>query len=172
MTLRKSVVPAALALAGCLSAESEQPAPLEQLTYQTPMLGGACEVEEVTYEVYADVLRPGGVLKSAATPGSLLVSVSESTSVIDCGEDVMRIATPGAELVREALASTSESAALTVPAAVIGGHRPSLRVAALLDLNDNGRCDQGELTASVDADGDELGALLLELTDEGCPGRE
>jgi hypothetical protein len=136
------------------------------------MLGGACEVEDVTYEVYADILRPGGVAKSAQGSGALVVAISESTSVIDCGEDVMRIATPGAELVREAFAGGSESVTMRVPSSIIGGHRPSIRVGALLDVNDNGRCDEGELTASVDADEADLGALLLELMDEGCPGRE
>ena len=145
---------------------------IEQMTYQTPVTGGACEVEDVTYEVYAEIMRPGGVAKSAAGSGGLLVSIAESSSVIDCGEDVMRIATPGAELVREGFASGSESVTMRVPASIIGGHRPSLRVAALLDANDNGSCDQGELTASIDAHAAELGELLLELTDEGCPGRE
>lgn len=172
MTLRKSVVPAALALAGCLPTGSEPPPEeLEQLTYSTPVTGGSCDVEEVNYAIYAQVLRPGGQLKSSASTGALVFTVSESSSVVDCDEDIVRIAMPGAELAREAIAAHQDSLTLDVPSAVIGGHRPSIRVAALLDANDNGECDDGELTASVEAEPSEIGKVLLELADEGCPER-
>lgn len=152
--------------------ESERPPELEQLTYNTPALGGACDVEDIEYTVYADITRPGSQLKSANATGALLVTVAESSSVIDCGEDVVRIATPGAELTSESFAIESDHVALHVPAVLIGGHRPSIRVAALLDLNNNGRCDDGELTASFEGDADELDALTLELGDERCPERQ
>jgi hypothetical protein len=171
VTLRKSVVPAALALAGCLPTGSEPPGELEQLTYSTPVLGGSCDVEQANYEIYAEVLRPGGQLKSSSSTGALVFTVSESSSVVDCNEDIVRIAMPGAELTREAVAAHQESLKLDVPATVIGGHRPSIRVAALLDVNDNGECDLGELTASVEAEPSELGKVLLALADEGCPER-
>lgn len=172
MSFRKSVVPAALALAGCLPTESETPPPLEQLTYQTPVLGGSCDVEDVNYRVYAEIMRAGPGQKSANSSGSLLVTVSEGTSVVDCGEDLVRVAMPGAELDQQAFAPSSDHVALEVPAAIIGGHRPSIRVAALLDTNDNGECDDGELSASVDADASEVEDIALLLADEGCPARQ
>lgn len=172
MSFCRSVVPAALALAGCLPTDSETPPPLEQLTYETPVLGGACDVEDVTYRVYAEILREGPRPKSTSSTGSLLVSVSEGTSVVACGEDLVRVAVPGAELDAQAFAASSERVALEVPSAIIGGHRPSIRVAALLDTNDNGECDEGELSASLDADASELEELALVLADEGCPERQ
>lgn len=171
MALRNSVVPAALAFAGCLPSESEPPPEFEQLTYETPMLGGDCETEDVTYHVYAQVTREGSLSKSATSVGSLLVAVAESSSVIDCGEDLVKIAVPGAELTEESFAGASERFTIEVPAVLIGGHRPSIRVSALLDANDNGACDRGELTASFEAKADGLGDVALDLSDEGCPAR-
>lgn len=172
MSFCKSVVPAALALAGCLPTDSETPPPLEQMTYQTPVLGGACDVEDVSYHVYAEIMREGPRPKSTTSSGSLLVTVSEGTSVVGCGEDLVRVAVPGAELDAQAFSASSERVELEVPSAIIGGHRPSIRVAALLDANDNGECDEGELSASTDADAAELEQLALVLVDEGCPARQ
>jgi hypothetical protein len=155
-----------------LPTESEAPSELEQLTYETPARGDACEVEDVNYQVYADILRSRSSAKSATQRGALLVTVSESTSVVDCGEDLVRIASPGAELTRASYPSSSDSFAFDMASAIIGGHRPSLHVAALLDENDNGLCDDGELTASIEADGEQLDHLQLALTDEGCPRRQ
>jgi hypothetical protein len=52
---------------------------------------------------------------------------------------------------------------------VIGGHRPSIRVMALLDENENGACDDGEPTGVVEVDDlDELGTLAIALSRDGC----
>lgn len=136
------------------------------------MLGEDCDVEDVNYHVYAQILQHRAGQKSLDGSGALRVTVSESTSVVACGADVVRVAMPGAELTSESFASNSEHFMLDVPGLVIGGHRPSIRVEALLDRNDNGECDDGELFAAVDADPEDLATLTLEFSDDGCPGRQ
>lgn len=169
MSLRSSVFPAALALAGCLPTESEPPPALEQVTFATPETGGVCEVERLSYHVSGEVVREGVHDKSRTAAETLVVSVSESSSVIDCTEDLVRVATPGAELARAAFAADGEQFALDVAAMVIGGHRPSIRVAALLDLNENGRCDPGEPSGTVEVDdADELDQLVIAIAGDDC----
>jgi len=172
VTFRKSVVPAALAFAGCLPTESELPPPLEQLTYQTPTLSEDCDIEQVNYHLYAQIVRQGSAQKSATSSGALLVTLSESTTVVACDEDLVRVATPGAELAAHSFASNSERVTVDVPGMLIGGHRPSIRVEALLDTNDNGECDDGELFAAVDADPRDLATLTLDLTADSCIRRQ
>lgn len=133
------------------------------------MQGGECEVEHVDYQIRGSVTRSGIFTKAVASPGTMLVTVAESQSVIDCRADIVRVATPGAELVTQAV--QGESFALDVSNVVIGGQRPSIWVGAVLDTNDNGECDPGELSGSVEVSDDELGDLAIELADEGCPGR-
>ena len=163
--------PAALALAGCLPTESEPPPELEQVTFATPETGGVCEVERVSYHVRGEVVREGAREKSARVAGTLLVAVSESSSVIDCTQDLMRVATPGAELAHAAFGADTDEFALDVAAMVIGGHRPSIRVGALLDLNENGTCDPGEPNGAVEVDDVEtLGTLAIALSDDDCVG--
>jgi hypothetical protein len=175
VTLRRSVVPAALALAGCLPTESEPPPSLQQTTYQTELQGGECKVEHVTYEirgsVYPVVDDEVVTNKSSSVSGSLLVAVGEATSVVSCSADSVRVASPGAELVTQAFAIDSDSFALSVPSVIIGGQRSELWVRALLDENDNGQCDDGELSGSLSLAASELGDIALELSDEGCLGR-
>jgi hypothetical protein len=142
-----------------------------QTTYETAMQGGECEVEHVSYHVHGVVTRSGVFEKSAARASAMLVTVAESQSVVDCRSDIVRIATPGAELVTQALASFSDSFTLDVPNVIIGGQRPSIWVGAVLDTNDNGECDPGELSGSLQVTDSELGDLAIELSDEGCPGR-
>jgi hypothetical protein len=168
VTLRNSVVPAAFALAGCLSSESEAPAAFEQATYETPMQGGDCEVEHVDYHIHATLTHSGVFAKSAGA-GTLLVTVAESQSVVDCRADIVRIATPGAELATHA--TRGDSFSLEVPNVIIGGQRPSIWVGAVLDTNDNGECDPGELSGSVEVEDTELGDLAIALSDEACPHR-
>lgn len=168
--MRKSVVPAAFAFAGCFSSESEPPPAFEELTYQTAMEGGSCEVEHITYHVRGAVVEDGE--KSAARPSTLRVTVAEASSVVDCGDDLMKIATPGAELASMAFDATSASFALEVPGVVIGGHHPSIWVEALLDENDNGECDDGELVGAVELDAVDLDGFELDLSrTDGCPTR-
>lgn len=174
MALRNSVIPAAFAFAGCLASESEPPPSVEQVVYQTPVEGGACEVEEIVHRVRGAVFSEdieSGDKSALREERLLLVTVAESSSVVDCGEDIVRIARPGAELVTAAFDPGSESFALDVPADVIGGHRPSIWVRALLDENGNGRCDDGEPVAAVEVDEGELGDLALALSRDGCPTR-
>ncbi len=169
--MRKSVVPAALAFAGCFSNESERPAAFEELTYQTAQEGGACEVEHITYQVRGALVESSGE-KSAAREGSVRVTVAESSSVVECGEDLMKIAMPGAELASVAFNASTASFALDVPGVVIGGHRPSIWVQALLDENENGECDEGELVGAAELDAVDLDGFELELSrTDGCPGR-
>ncbi len=168
MALRNSVFPAALALAGCLPTESEAPPALEQTTYATPMQGGECEVDHVDYAIRGRVSR-SGVFTKAAVASTLVMTVAESQSVVDCGADIVRISTPGAELTKQVVAG--ESFALDVPNVIIGGQRPSIWVGAVLDANDNGECDPGELSGSLEVSDTELGDLAIELSDEGCPTR-
>lgn len=143
-----------------------------QMTYETAMQGGECEVEHVSYHVHGVVTRSGVFEKSAARGAAMLVTVAESQSVVDCRSDIVRIATPGAELVTQALESFSDSFSLDVPNVIIGGQRPSIWVGAVLDENDNGECDPGELSGSAEVSDSELGELAIELSDEGCPGRQ
>jgi len=169
VTLRNSVFPAAIALAGCFSTESEPPPQLEQVTYHTPVEGGACEVEDVVYRLHGELYQ-GTVEKSARRPSTLVVTVAESSSVVDCREDIVRIATPGAEL-STTVFTAADNFDLDVPAVVIGGQRPSIWVRALMDTNANGSCDDGELVGAVELTADELGDFSIELSDDGCPGR-
>lgn len=175
MTLRRSVVPAALALAGCLPTESEPPPALQQETYQTEKQGGECKVEHVTYEIRGSVYPVADdeqvSNKSNSVVGSLLVAVGEATSVVSCSADSVRVASPGAELMTQAFAMHGESFALSVPGVIIGGQRSDLWVRALLDENDNGECDRGELSGSLNLAASELGDIAIELSDEGCTGR-
>jgi hypothetical protein len=176
VTLRKSVVPAAFALAGCLAGESEPPPSLESLTYQTPEEGGACEVERVRYQLHGTITAHPTHDKSRTSIAPLLVSFSETTSVVHCDEDLMRVATPGAELDSKAFApdfaADTQEFTFEVPGAVIGGHRPSFYVRALVDENDNGRCDDGELVGFAELTDAELGNIAIELSgEEGCPTR-
>lgn len=171
MTLRSSVVPAALALAGCFPSESEPPPQVEQVTYHTPVEGGACEVEDVVYHLHAELYQGVAYGKSALRSSSLVVTVAESQSVVDCQEDIVRISTPGAELTTATFA-TSDNFDLDVPAVVIGGQRPSIWVRALIDTNANGLCDDGELVGTAQLEADDLGDFSIELRDdEGCPTR-
>jgi hypothetical protein len=180
VSLRNSVVPAALALAGCLPSESEPPPPLQQLTYQTAKQGGACKVEEVTYHLRGELVRVDSSLdksgvsigtRSRVRSGGLLVSVGEGTSVVECSEDIVRIASPGAELLTAAYSADAETFALDLPSMIIGGQRPSIWVQALIDANDNGHCDDGELVGALDLDESELGEIAIELSNDGCPTR-
>jgi hypothetical protein len=173
VSLRNSVFPAALALAGCLPTGSEPPPPLQQLTYQTAKQGGECKVEDVTYHLRGELVRADGSIgdKSSARTGSLLVSVAESSSVVECSEDIVRVASPGAELHTAAYDVDSHSFSLDLPSVIIGGQRPSIWVQALLDANDNGRCDEGEFVGAVELEDDELGDIAIELGNEGCPVR-
>jgi hypothetical protein len=132
------------------------------------MQGGECEVEHVDYHIYATVTRSGVFAKSASV-GTLLVTVAESQSVVDCRADIVRIATPGAELTTKAVRGDSFS--LEVPNVIIGGQRPSIWVGAVLDTNDNGECDPGELSGSLEVQDTELGDLAIALSDEACPSR-
>jgi hypothetical protein len=173
VSLRNSVFPAALALAGCLPTESEPPPPLQQLTYQTAKQGGECKVQDVTYHLRGDLVRADGSPrdKSSARTGALLVSVAEGSSVVECSEDIVRVASPGAELHTAAYDFDADSFSLDLPSVIIGGQRPSIWVQALLDANDNGRCDEGELVGAVELDDDELGDIAIEHSHEGCPVR-
>jgi len=174
VTLRNSVVPAALALAGCLPTESEPPPSLQQMTYETFQEGGVCEVEHVTYHLYADLVRAQSADKSRQTTGTLLVTVAEGTSVVACTEDVVRVASPGAELKTTAYDGNADSFSLDVPGVIIGGQRPSIWVRALIDANDNGSCDEGELVGAVEleaGEAGELGDIAIELSQDGCPTR-
>jgi hypothetical protein len=163
------VFPAALALAGCLPTESEAPPALEQSSYEQQMQGGECEVEHVEYQIRGSVKRSGVFTKAAVQASTLLVTVGESQSVVDCRADIVRIASPGAELTAKAV--QGESFSFDVPNVIIGGQRPSIWVGAVLDANDNGECDLGELSGSLEVSDTELGALAIELSDEGCPTR-
>jgi hypothetical protein len=154
-----------------LPTESEAPPAVEQSVYQTQLEGGECEVEHVDYHIHATITRSGVFAKSAAQPNALLVTVAESQSVVDCGADIMRIATPGAELTTKAIESIADSFTLDVPNVIIGGQRPSVWVGAVLDTNENGECDPGELSGSLEVSDSELGDLAIELSDEGCPTR-
>lgn len=139
------------------------------MTYATPETGGACDVEHVTYVVRGEIQRDEPRAKSISASGTLLVSVGESSSVVDCTPDLMQVATPGAELANAAFSARGDHFSLDVPAMVIGGHRPSIRVVALLDENENGACDDGEPTGVVEVDDvDELGALAIALSRDGC----
>lgn len=142
------------------------------MSYARPETGGACDVERFTYVVRGEIQRDEPREKSISVSGTLLVSVSESSSVVDCTPDLMQVATPGAELAHAAFSARSDQFALDVPTMVIGGHRPSIRVAALLDENENGTCDDGEPTGSIEVDDiDELGALAIALSRDGCSER-
>ena len=170
VTLRSSVFPAALALVGCLPTESEVPPPVETVTYSTPEIGGDCDFERLVHHVSGEVLRESAVDKTAVVQGSLLVTVSESQSVVSCSEDLVTMATPGAELARASFGLYSSSFALDVPAVVVAGQHPTIRVRALLDENDNGRCDDGELVGDVTLEDGALGDLAIALSGEtGCP---
>ena len=175
MSLRNSVVPAALAFAGCLPSESQPPPALEQTTYQTQEEGGDCQVQHVSYQVQGDLYRARDseltINKSSVRPGSLLVTVGEDTSVVSCTGDSVRVASPGAELASHALPIDATKFSFAVPGVVIGGQQSMLWVHALLDANDNGECDPGELSGSADLAVSELGNIAIELSDEGCPGR-
>jgi hypothetical protein len=109
--------------------------------------------------------------KSSARTGALLVSVAEGSSVVECSEDIVRVASPGAELHTAAYDVGSESFSLDLPSVIIGGQRPSIWVQALIDANDNGHCDEGELVGAVDLEDTELGDIAIELSNEGCPVR-
>ena len=171
MTLRNSVVPAALALAGCFPTESEPPPALEQVTYHTPIEGGECEVEDVVHHLHGEIVQDGVYEKSALRRTTLIVSVGESTSVVDCDSDLMKVAMPGAELLSAAVTASLDGFDIDVPAVVIGGHRPSIWVHALLDENDNGECDEGEAVGTAELEESELGDFAIELSREGCPTR-
>ncbi|HEY6880733.1 MAG TPA: hypothetical protein VI299_22070 [Polyangiales bacterium] len=128
----------------------------------------------MSYHIHATVTSSGIFEKSArkpSAPSTLLVTVGESQSVIDCRSDIVRIATPGAELTTKALEGALDQFTLDVPNVIIGGQRPSIWVRAVLDANENGECDPGELSGSLEAEDNELSDLALELRDEGCPGR-
>lgn len=133
------------------------------------MQGGECEVEHVDYQIRGRVKRSGVFAKALVDQSNLLVTVAESQSVVDCRADIVRIATPGAELTTKAL--HGESFSLSVPNVIIGGQRPSIWVGAVLDTNDNGECDPGELSGSLEVSDTELGELAIALSDEGCPTR-
>jgi hypothetical protein len=135
------------------------------------MQGGECEVDHVEYAIRGSVRRSGVFAKAVAQPSSstLLVTVAETQSVVDCRSDIVRIATPGAEIATKAV--SGESFALDVPNVIIGGQRPSIWVGAVLDTNENGECDPGELSGSREVEDTELGDLAIELSDEGCPTR-
>jgi hypothetical protein len=180
VSLRNSVVPAALALAGCLPSGSQPPPSLQQLTYQTAKQGGACKVESVTYHLRGELVRADSSIdKSSASlndnsrvrSGALLVSVAEGSSVVECSEDIVRIASPGAELHTAAFGADADSFALDLPSAIIGGQRPSIWVQALIDANDNGRCDEGELVGALELEDSELGDIAIALSNDGCPTR-
>ena len=173
MTLRNSVVPAALALAGCLPSESSPPPALSTLTYQTEMQGGECKTENVTYEVRGSVhpTTAPPIAKSNQRNSSLIVTVGEAASVVSCTADSVQIASPGAELTSESFPADASVFSLSVPSVIIGGQRSDVWVEALLDENDNGTCDDGELTGSVNLPASELGDIAIELSDEGCPAR-
>lgn len=175
VSLRNSVVPAALALAGCLPSESEPPPALEQTTYQTQAEGGECQVQHVTYQLQGDLYRVRDseltINKSSVRPGSMLVTVAEDSTVVSCLGDSVRVASPGAELATHALPIDATTFSLSVPGVVIGGQQSMLWVHALLDANDNGDCDPGELSGSADLSISELGNIAIELSDQGCPGR-
>lgn len=135
------------------------------------MQGGECEVENVSYHVHGVLTRSGVFEKRAARPSTVVVTIAESQSVVECRSDIVRIATPGAELTSQALEGLGEFT-LDVPNVIIGGQRPSIWVGAVLDENENGECDLGELSGSLQVSDNELGDLAIELSDEGCPGRE
>lgn len=168
MSLRNSVVPAALALAGCLPTESEPPPELGTVTYSTPEIGEACEVEQVVHHVRGEVLPAGAVDKTAVAQGALVLTVSETSSVVSCTDDLVTLATPGAELASASFSASSTSFAFDVPSRVVGGQRPTFRIAALLDENDNGVCDDGELAGDVVVDDAGLGALAIALSRDHC----
>ncbi|MDB4985611.1 MAG: hypothetical protein JWN04_789 [Myxococcaceae bacterium] len=164
-------------LAGCLPSESEPPPALAQTVYQTEMQGGDCNVEHVTYEIHGSVhpasINAGPINKSSSKrAGSLMVTVAENSSVVSCTTDRVQVASPGADLKTQAFAADADSFALSVPGVIIGGQRTDLWVQALLDANDNGECDDGELSGSVNLAASELGDLAIELNDEGCSARE
>ena len=175
MSLRNSVVPAALAFAGCLPSESEPPPALEQTTYQTHGDGGDCQVQHVSYQVHGDLYRAGdselAINKSSTRPGSLLVTVAEDSTVLSCTGDSVRVASPGAELATHSLPTDATSFSFAVPGVIIGGQQSMLWVHALLDANDNGECDPGELSGSADLAANDLGNIAIELSDEGCASR-
>jgi hypothetical protein len=142
------------------------------MAYQTFEEGGACDVENVTYHLRGNLIRPESMDKSnLQQPGALLVTVAESTSVVQCSEDLVRVASPGAELSTTAYESDATSFTLDLAAVIIGGQRPSIWVQALVDANDNGSCDDGELVGAVELEADALEHLAIELRDEGCPTR-
>ncbi|MET0343660.1 MAG: hypothetical protein ABW252_21790 [Polyangiales bacterium] len=168
MSLRNSVVPAALAIAGCLPTESEPPPDYEQITYTTPEIGEACDVENVVHHVRGEVVQEGSIAKTAVAHGALLVTVSETASIVSCTEDLVTMAMPGAELATASFDARSALFALDVPARLVAGQHPTLRVSALLDANDNGVCDDGELVGEVIVDDGGLGDLAIALSDAGC----
>lgn len=144
------------------------------MTYQTENQGGACQVQDVTYHVHGSVTSDATRDKSSVSVrgGTLLVTVAESSSVVSCGEDIVRVASPGAELETAAFEAGTESFTFDLPGTIIGGQRPSLWVQALVDSNENGQCDEGELVGSVELDDGDLGNIALALSDDqGCPAR-
>lgn len=146
---------------------------MESVVYSTPMVGGVCNVEHVVHHLHGELHIDEPSAKSASAGASsapLIVSVSESASVVHCDEDLMRVAVPGAELESVVMPHAPSTFSLDVPATLIGGHRPSIRVQALIDENDNGECDEGEPFAVAELTDAELGDLALELArDHGCP---
>ena len=170
VTLRSSVFPAALALVGCLPTESELPPPVETVTYSTPEIGGDCDVERLVHHVAGDLLNEGAVEKTALVKGALLLTVSETQSIVSCTEDLVTMTTPGVDLATASFDLYSSSFALDVPAVVVAGQHPAIRVRALRDLNDNGLCDDGEPVGDVTLEDTALGAIAITLSsDDGCP---
>ena len=173
VTLRSSVFPAALALVGCLPTESELPPPVETVTYSTPEIGGDCALEHFVHHLAGQVVRQDSADKSAVAQGSLLVTVSESQSIVSCTEDLVTMSTPGAELATASFDLYRTSFALDVPTVVVAGQHPAIRVRALLDVNDNGLCDEGELVGDVTREDTALGDLTIVVSAErGCPAYE
>jgi hypothetical protein len=137
--------------------------------------GDACVCEEATYSVNALVSlnEEPTATKASTNAGRVLASVSESSSVVGCGDGLTTQVSPGRHLVSnqpvfvDAGGFTLRFSSSTYPEL----DSPALSLEVLLDENANGRCDDGEPSAQVPLERSLRSRVQVALMRSPCPVR-
>lgn len=146
----------ALSLAGC--PEEKQEAALV-----------ACSTEEVLVPLRGEVDAPTTRNKSGRLP-AIWVAVHEGHSILSCGNGLVSVSHPGRTLATFRADDTGLIAVDLERTVFVDEPVPTLSVTVLFDEDDDGVCDQGELSGSADvADDGSIGELANLQWD--CPRR-
>jgi hypothetical protein len=144
----------ALCLVGCLAEGTAE--------------GDGCP-PSIQHEVRLEgVTRLAAGTEKRASSASVVLDVYESSS-IGCKDGLMSQVSPGQSLMRHVVSGPG-AFSLELERTVLVGFPSDLELSALLDENDNGECDPGEMSGYASV-GEGSTDIVLTLDRHGCPFR-